>query len=279
MLREQKLFCSDPHSVNDPWDCKPWFDYRPMLEDPLKREAMITFLRSAATRETLLHPFRKIYEDQLRKDNNELVKAVEACSRILGNELAKRRIYCLTPFSDSTLMWSHYAANHRGICLEFDKNNELIGRARPVRYSTIYPEWTPHGVTDPLELVFTKSMDWAYEREFRIIASAQSFQLTKAGYYQLRLANGRQNEVGVNPDPKESNLDVISDDVLALWQGKQGQAAPAAGPAASTQPAGPATPRRTPQSIWWYIMLLVLASGIAESVVASRYLGTQREES
>ena len=54
-------------------------------------------------------------------------------------------------------------------------------------------------------------------------ASAQSFQLTEAGYYQLRLANGRQDEVGVNPDPKESNLDVIPDDVLALWQGKGGQ--------------------------------------------------------
>ncbi len=40
-------------------------------------------------------------------------------------------------------------------------------------------------------------------------ASAQSFQLTEAGYYQLRLANGRQDEVGVNADPKESNLDVI----------------------------------------------------------------------
>ena len=51
-------------------------------------------------------------------------------------------------------------------------------------------------------------------------ASAQSFQLTEAGFYQLRLANGRRNEVGVNPDPKESNLDVIPDDVLALWQGE-----------------------------------------------------------
>src|SRR5271156_6882593 len=76
-------------------------------------------------------------------------------------------------------------------------------------------------------------------------ASAQSFQLTEAGYYQLRLANGRQNEVGVNPDPKESNLDVIPDDVLALWQGNGGesQEASAAGPAKS---AG-----KTAQSLWW----------------------------
>ncbi|HMC58225.1 MAG TPA: VWA domain-containing protein, partial [Candidatus Solibacter sp.] len=54
-------------------------------------------------------------------------------------------------------------------------------------------------------------------------ASAQSFQLTEAGYYQLRLANGRQDLVGVNPDPKESNLDVIPEDVLALWSGKEPQ--------------------------------------------------------
>src|SRR5579862_4120544 len=99
-------------------------------------------------------------------------------------------------------------------------------------------------------------------------ASAQSFQLTEAGYYQLRLANGRQDEVGVNPDPKESNLDVMSDDVLSLWQGKRSSQEAAA----TGQPTGSTTPRKTPQSVWWYIMLLVLAAGLAESVVASRYL-------
>ena len=101
-------------------------------------------------------------------------------------------------------------------------------------------------------------------------ATAQSFQLTEAGYYQLRLANGRQNLVGVNPDPKESNLDVIPDDLLALWQGKNAQAAP--------ETSGTALPQKTPQSLWWYVMLLVFAAALAESVLASRYLGTQREE-
>jgi hypothetical protein len=102
-------------------------------------------------------------------------------------------------------------------------------------------------------------------------ASAQSFQLTEAGYYQLRLANGRQNQVGVNPDPKESNLDVIPPDVLSLWQGKGGQDSQNA----STNPTAPHT---TPESFWWWVMLLVLAAVVAESVLASNYLGTQREE-
>ncbi len=102
-------------------------------------------------------------------------------------------------------------------------------------------------------------------------ASAQSFQLTEAGYYQIRLANGRQDEIGVNPDPKESNLYLIDDDVLALWRGNGGQASP------SSQI--PATPHKTSQKLWWYVMLLVLAFALAESALASRYLGTQREES
>ena len=105
-------------------------------------------------------------------------------------------------------------------------------------------------------------------------ASAQSFQLTEAGYYQLRLADGRQNEVGVNADPKESNLDVIPDDVLALWRGNGGDAPQAA----SAAPGAPSR-TRTAQTLWWYVMLLALASAIAESALASRYLGTQREDS
>jgi len=102
--------------------------------------------------------------------------------------------------------------------------------------------------------------------------SAQLFRLTEAGYYQFRLANGRQDEVAVNPDPKESNLDVIPEDVVALWQGKREQS--------SQEPsaAGSATLRQMPYPLWWYVMLLVLAAALVESALATRYLGTTREE-
>jgi hypothetical protein len=102
--------------------------------------------------------------------------------------------------------------------------------------------------------------------------TAQLFQMTEAGYYQFRLANGRQDEIGVNADPKESNLDIIPEDVLALWKGK-GEAA-----SQEASAAGAATSRKTPESLWWYVMLLVFIAAIAESALASRYLGTAREE-
>jgi hypothetical protein len=62
---------------------------------------------------------------------------------------------------------------------------------------------------------------------------------------------------------------------LALWQGKSGQSSREA---SSAGPVTPAPPNKTPESFWWYVMLLVFAAAIAESALASRYLGTQGEE-
>ena len=103
-------------------------------------------------------------------------------------------------------------------------------------------------------------------------ATAQTYQLTQAGFYELQLANGRHDVIGVNPDRRESNLDIASADTLSLWQGKPGGGAQqaAAGNASEEE--------KKPESIWWYIMLLVLGSAVAESLVASRYLAIQQEE-
>ena len=102
-------------------------------------------------------------------------------------------------------------------------------------------------------------------------ASAQTYQLTHAGFYELQLANGRHDLVGVNPDRRESNLEVIPDDVLALWRGNPG--------ADPREAAGDAAGNHTqPFRFWWYIMLLVFVAALAESLLAARYLGAQQQE-
>jgi Aerotolerance regulator N-terminal/von Willebrand factor type A domain len=104
-------------------------------------------------------------------------------------------------------------------------------------------------------------------------ASAQSYQLTSAGFYELRLANGRHDLVGVNADRRESNLEPIPDDVLSLWRGNGNSDSQQAALAGSPQePAKPV-------SLWWYAMLLVLVAAFLEALLAARYLKTQAEES
>jgi hypothetical protein len=102
--------------------------------------------------------------------------------------------------------------------------------------------------------------------------TAQTYQLTRAGFYELQLANGRHDVIGVNPDRRESNLEVISDETLALWRGNSGTA-----PAQSAV-AGQAQEQTRPYSVWWYIMLIALAAALAESLLADRYLGVQQQE-
>ena len=100
--------------------------------------------------------------------------------------------------------------------------------------------------------------------------AAQSFQLTQAGFYQVRLASGRVALIGVNPDRRESDLTPVPDDLLQLW-GNSSTTPP-------TQAAFNVAGKNAVRGIWWYVMLLVLMVAVAESILASRYLGTQREE-
>jgi hypothetical protein len=102
-------------------------------------------------------------------------------------------------------------------------------------------------------------------------STAENYQLTRSGFYELRLANGRRDMVGVNPDRRESDLSLISDEALSLWRGDGG---------AQTQQAtaaGQVEEQTGPYGVWWYVMLLVLAAAVAESLFSGQYLGTQRE--
>jgi hypothetical protein len=93
----------------------------------------------------------------------------------------------LSANNTSLLMWAHYASSHRGFVLEFDSlheffdqqrnSREVFGRLWPVMYSSDRPAIT---MFDPskdedvqadriiIEGFLTKSMDWSYEKEWRM---------------------------------------------------------------------------------------------------------------
>jgi hypothetical protein len=83
-------------------------------------------------------------------------------------------LYCLTERRDSILMWSHYAADHNGYCIEFQATDytPVFGTSQQVSYSTEYPEidFYNTSIDDKIKLAFlTKCADWNYEKEWRII--------------------------------------------------------------------------------------------------------------
>jgi len=95
---------------------------------------------------------------------------------------------------------------------------------------------------------------------------AQSIRLSSGGYYEVHRPNGRREMVAVNPDRQESDLEVIPQDTLALWQNTAHGAGTGAEGGDGAQ---------KPREFWWYVMLAVLAVGVMESLLGNRHLAVQ----
>lgn len=103
--------------------------------------------------------------------------------------LEKIKVSCLTTHNDNTLMWSHYADKHQGICIEYDisniyKRKEVI--LKKIKYHTKMNRYNSFTSNDDLTIrnfvldeyteinyiieSFTiKSKEWEYEDEYRIL--------------------------------------------------------------------------------------------------------------
>jgi len=98
---------------------------------------------------------------------------------------------------------------------------------------------------------------------------AQNIQFMQSGFYDIRRPNGRNELVAVNADRHESDLTPVAQDTLSLWQNT------ANGPSGNTGEA--AQNERKPLSLWWYVMLAVLASAVAESLLGNQHLSVDKE--
>jgi len=102
----------------------------------------------------------------------KLDKAIVEMEGEMYREICLRyRVYCLSENADMPLMWAHYGASHTGICLEFDGERSPFTRttgATKVEYRGAYPAYDIETVG--YEPLVTKSNDWAYEAEWRLIA-------------------------------------------------------------------------------------------------------------
>ncbi|MGA2266843.1 MAG: BatA domain-containing protein [Bryobacteraceae bacterium] len=97
---------------------------------------------------------------------------------------------------------------------------------------------------------------------------AQNIQFTSAGFYEIHRPNRADELVAVNADRHESDLTPAPPETLTLWQNTaQG---PSEGGAA-------AEGEQKPLSLWWYVMLGVLALAIAESLLGNQHLSVNKE--
>jgi hypothetical protein len=173
LLSEGKLKLSRPDKFNDPWDCRP--HYR-VPADPAGRRTVIEYWKELHRKyyPHINEAKRALSAYEFQSDPSKIQEGLADMERRMYETICNRyRIYCLAEKPDVPLMWAHYSSSHTGICLEFDARRAPFSAANKVKYVSAYPAYDVLA-SDNYVSLFTKSADWSYEAEWRLIAEERA---------------------------------------------------------------------------------------------------------
>ncbi len=173
VITEGTLKFTSPLEFNDPFDCQPFF-YAKSVESYTK--AALKGLRKSVPNPNLSPADRVRESDRLARRAKHKVSSGGFHKDLLSTV----GIVSLTVDPHSILMWSHYADHHRGFIVELAIDTTLPKSEwehifpLPVEYSENRPCLDWGSLAFDLKGYFlTKSADWKYEAEHRIITTTQ----------------------------------------------------------------------------------------------------------
>jgi len=163
ILENSNLKFSKPSEFNDPFDCNLTIDTNNSREEI---DAYISMLQKS----------KDLNEYQVKEVRRKFHSPKELY-KITNDSVGKAKetfgVTCFSTMCDNILMWAHYADKHRGVCLKFNilADAEFFMTPFPVRYKKKYPKYNyirnREGVAK--FLLETKSIDWEYENEIRVM--------------------------------------------------------------------------------------------------------------
>ncbi len=190
ILEEMRLKVVLPNECNDPFEFTPrsrmtitkgyWLHkvhtdpehflpvYDKLVSEGFK-PSFSEFLRALPeTIETRYGEIRKLFRDNLVQND---LSARDEASLFAG-------ILCLSAPNDSIPMWAHYGNEHKGVAVGIRKDDPAFSRGQSGRVRYVKHRCS----VDPLlaadtqpwwnqiyRTIFSKNLDWNYEKEFRIL--------------------------------------------------------------------------------------------------------------
>jgi len=192
-LERGSIWVSSAESQNDPFDSSLFYNDNEFID---------TFFRRATFKTDFFKNYGVEISDteikQIHLNSNPNQKFIELCKlkninrdydilssmKVRKSETKKfikkiKNEIKLSSFSernDSILMWSHYSDKHKGICIEYDFNNEdyILNFLEPIYYTNqIISLSKAYGNSRYTGLIkvaaISKALDWQYEKEWRIV--------------------------------------------------------------------------------------------------------------
>lgn len=159
-ILQGRIFFSSPTSFNDPFEMST-------LVDVPSRDNFMELMNNTDPNASLLPKSaqERIYQRVQTKFGRNAVSR---------EWIASIGVLCLSTSYEDLLMWSHYSANHTGICIGFDSDMEPFSTARPVCYQEGRARVASLNLSSTEEelvekVLFVKSLHWKYEAEWRSI--------------------------------------------------------------------------------------------------------------
>jgi len=168
ILKNSSIRFSKPSLFNDPFDCQL------IIDTDNTDEEINEYVNQIAQRKGLSTNQQKEYRTLLGNPK----KRFSITNNSIQQALNSMKVSCFTTMFDNLLMWAHYANKHQGVVLKFDvlKDASFFMTPYLVNYVNKYPIFN-HIRDDYFKgkghlaklLVETKSLDWKYESEIRIM--------------------------------------------------------------------------------------------------------------
>jgi hypothetical protein len=127
-------------------------------------------------------PFIELFEQQVQAWKETMQQSLPRSHK------TSLKLCSFSATADSIIMWSHYADQHRGFCIEYDVHplppeNLFVRMLYPVLYSEKLFDATAYylkavedqrtfNILFPALAALHKSPEWAYEREWRLVIPA-----------------------------------------------------------------------------------------------------------
>lgn len=165
MLLGNQLYAATAEKLNDPFDSSA--AYRVLEEGPELREMVRRFFLAEGADLDLAEAFSN---DQALLDSRALAHSLEEGHRSLLQQVG---ICALAGERRSTLLWSHYAQEHRGVAVQYRPSLDPMAlQVSQVQYSDAFPvvdDYFNKSSRNLLLPLLQKASPWEYEKEWRVI--------------------------------------------------------------------------------------------------------------
>jgi len=191
LLCQAEMYYADPEVFNDPLDCRPVIRVDtdvPTLEKVCYRMLVLARGKEKALASMENYRYLSTEYGDFRKDEpaidcytQDLRQEVKL---LLYQDMRKSGVLSFAARWDCPLMWSHYADQHRGLCIEYDSAKHKCEHLSKVDYTTSGNitvsslfEWKLRGSAEAERTIrhvffYAKAKEWRYEREWRDVAKS-----------------------------------------------------------------------------------------------------------